>query len=223
MLNWWNSLDALQHFFAYIAIPATLILCIQTILLLFGLGAGGDGNLDSDTSGLDTGDGTAPDLDAPDLDTPDTDVPDSWDGEGGHALEPDPGLRIFTIRGLVAFFSVFGWAGMALSRSGMSGRLSTLIAFLLGLGAMVVLALMLRGALRLQSDGTMDLKNALGLCGTVYLTVPPRRQGTGKITLVLQGQLGEFEALTDEAEPLKTGQSVQVVGLSGPVMVVCRK
>ena len=86
-----------------------------------------------------------------------------------------------------------------------------------------LVALMLRGALRLQSDGTMDLKNALGLCGTVYLTVPPRRQGTGKITLVLQGQLGEFEALTDEAEPLKTGQSVQVVGLSGPVMVVCRK
>ncbi len=77
MLNWWNSLDALQHFFAYVAIPATLILCIQTILLLFGLGAGGDGDLDSDTSGLDTGDGTAPDLDAPDLDTPDTDVPDS--------------------------------------------------------------------------------------------------------------------------------------------------
>ena len=215
MLNWWNSLDALQHFFAYVAIPATLILCIQTILLLFGLGAGGDGDLDSDTSGLDTGDGTAPDLDAPDLDT--------RDGESGHDLAHDPGLRIFTIRGLVAFFSVFGWAGLALSRSGVPGGVSTLIAFLLGLGAMVVLALMLRGALRLQSDGTMDLKNALGLCGTVYLTVPPRRQGTGKITLVLQGQLGEFEALTDEAEPLKTGQSVQVVGLSGPIMVVCRK
>lgn len=218
MLNWWNSLDALQHFFAYVAIPATLILCIQTVLLLFGLGAGGDGELDSDTSGLDTGDGTAPDLDAPD-----TDVPDSWDGEGGHDLAHDPGLRIFTIRGLVAFFSVFGWAGLALSRSGVPGGVSTLIAFLLGLGAMVVLALMLRGALGLQSDGTMDLKNALGLCGTVYLTVPPRRQGTGKITLVLQGQLGEFEALTDEPEPLKTGQSVQVIGLSGPIMVVCRK
>ena len=218
MLNWWNSLDALQHFFAYVAIPATLILCIQTVLLLFGLGAGGDGELDSDTSGLDTGEGTAPDLDAPD-----TDVPDSWDGESGHDLAHDPGLRIFTIRGLVAFFSVFGWAGLALSRSGVPGGISTLIAFLLGLGAMVVLALMLRGALGLQSDGTMDLKNALGLCGTVYLTVPPRRQGTGKITLVLQGQLGEFEALTDEPEPLKTGQSVQVIGLSGPIMVVCRK
>ena len=41
--------------------------------------------------------------------------------------------------------------------------------------------------------------------------------------MVLQGQLGEFEALTDEPEPLKTGQSVQVIGLSGPIMVVCRK
>ena len=90
MLNWWNSLDALQHFFAYVAIPATLILCIQTVLLLFGLGAGGDGELDSDTSGLDTGDGTTPDLDAPDLDTPDADVPD-----GGCVLSRAPGPLFF--------------------------------------------------------------------------------------------------------------------------------
>lgn len=223
MLNWWNSLTALQHFFAYVAIPATLILCIQTILLLFGLGAGGDGDLDSDTSGLDTPDLDAPDLDAPDLDTPDLDAPGGWEGGAGHELAHDPGLRIFTIRGLVAFFSVFGWAGLALSRGGMPGAAAVPIAFLLGLAAMGVLALMLRSALRLQSDGTMDLKNALGLCGTVYLTVPPRRQGTGKISLVLQGQLGEFDALTDEPEPLKTGAAVQVIGLSGGLMVVCRK
>ena len=119
-------------------------------------------------------------------------MPDSWDGDSSHALEPDPGLRIFTIRGLVAFFSVFGWAGLALSRSGVPGGVSTLIAFLLGLGAMVVLALMLQGALRLQSDGTMDLKNALGLCGTVYLTVPPRRQGTGKSHWFCKGSWGNL-------------------------------
>ena len=57
----------------------------------------------------------------------------------------------------------------------------------------------------------------------MYLTVPPGRSSPGKVTLTVQEQLTEFEALTDEAEPLKTGQSVQVVGLSGPVMVVCRK
>ena len=210
MLNWWNSLEPLQHFFAYVAIPATLILCIQTILLLFGLGADGDGDPGSD----------APDPSLPDADG---DGDWDWDGEDGPAGNADPGLRIFTVRGLVAFFSVFGWAGLAFSRGGMAAGFATALALLLGLGAMVLLALMLRGALRLQSDGTMDLKNALGLCGTVYLTIPPSRQGVGKISLVLQGQLGEFDALTDEAQPLKSGQPVQVIGLSGSVMVVCRK
>lgn len=55
MVAWWNSLTGLEQAFAYLAIPATLILVIQTLLLLFGLGHDGDADVDfePDTSGLD--------------------------------------------------------------------------------------------------------------------------------------------------------------------------
>ena len=36
-----------------------------------------------------------------------------------------------------------------------------------------------------------------GRTGTVYLTVPPGRSSPGKVTLTVQEQLTEFEALTD--------------------------
>ena len=57
MINWWNSLMPAQQILALIAIPSTLILIIQTVMVLIGFGDGGDGGdvnadevLDGDTS-----------------------------------------------------------------------------------------------------------------------------------------------------------------------------
>lgn len=57
MLNWWNSLLLIQQIFALIAIPSSLILLIQTVMLLFGFGDEGDGDVEMDADpDLDTGD-----------------------------------------------------------------------------------------------------------------------------------------------------------------------
>ena len=48
MINWWNSLTTTQQIFALIAIPSTVVIIIQTILLLIGLGDGGDADVDGD-------------------------------------------------------------------------------------------------------------------------------------------------------------------------------
>ena len=54
MAAWWQSLTPLEHILLYLAVPATLILIIQTVLLFVGGvfdsdGAAGDGGLDADT------------------------------------------------------------------------------------------------------------------------------------------------------------------------------
>lgn len=36
MAAWWQSLTALEHILLYIAVPATLVLIIQTVLLFAG-------------------------------------------------------------------------------------------------------------------------------------------------------------------------------------------
>ena len=58
IIDWWNSLGTAAQIFACVALPATLILLIQTILMFIGIGGesdgfgdGVDGNIDdiSDT------------------------------------------------------------------------------------------------------------------------------------------------------------------------------
>ena len=110
MIQWFESLSAIQRFFAYIAIPSTLILAIQTILLIFGLAGGGDGDADSDGLELEPGGGVDLDGDG------EIDIPGEDFSADDLSSAADGGLRLFTIRGFIAFFTVFGWGGLALLR-----------------------------------------------------------------------------------------------------------
>lgn len=248
MNAWWASLTWLERIFAYVAFPATLLLLLQTLMLLFGLGndSGGDGtDLDGDgVPDLDLDGDGVPDLDldgdgVPDLDLDGDGIPDTdLDGDGGPGdVDADgdgipdsghgglfAGLKLFTLRGLVAFFAVCGWGGLWLLRMGMHPIFAVFLAIAMGFWAMLLMALFLRVALTLQDDGTLDFRNALGKAGTVYLTIPACRGGEGKVHVVVQDQLRELEAVTDEEGSIPTGTEIVVVGLSGGnTLVVCRK
>lgn len=213
MEAWWHSLSTLEHILLYIAVPATLILLVQTFLLLIG-GGGEGGALD--------GDGVEVDLDGDGI--PDVILPDAggcgdplshWDGESGSpdGDTPGQGLHILTVRGVVTFLTLFGWGALCLCQTGLPQWLAVFLAVPIGLAGMVGVAVILQQALRLQYDGTLDLRNAVGLLGTVYLTIPPRRSAPGKVNVTVQEQLREFEALTDSERPIPTGRPVRILGL----------
>jgi len=201
MTIWWDSLTLLEKIAACIAFPATLILIIQTISQLFGLGGGLDGDLDIDVNG----DG----------------IPDAASGHDGDLA--DSGLRVFTVRGFISFFTLFGWGFLALSRSGASAAMSLVMAFLLGVLAMVLTGFIIFWTLRLQYDGTVDYKNALGTTGRVYIPIPAMRGGTGKVNLLIQEQYCECEAVTDEEQRIETDCEVVVSGVTGRNTLIVRR
>ncbi len=63
--------------------------------------------------------------------------------------------------------------------------------------------LMVFGVMRLlfsmRADGTLDYRNAVGLTGRVYVTIPARRSGAGQVEIMLQGRLIMAAAQTDAA------------------------
>lgn len=203
MVAWWQSLSVISQIFACVAIPTSLVLLIQTVLMLIGIGA-------------DALDGADADLDL--------------DGDGvldQEFLDPDPsgldGLRIFTVRGIIAFAVVFGWVGLVMDTAGVALWLTIVVATAAGAAMMVLLAVMMRAVMRLRSDGTLDNRNALGVSGRVYLTVPASRTGEGKVNVLLQGSYVERDAVTDEAAEIPTGCEVVVTGLSGQTTLVVKR
>lgn len=214
IIEWWNSLAVATQVFYCIAIPATLVLLIQTVLMLIGIGDDADGFDDADL------DGVLDDMDASDASDGifgDDDISDAADIAGFD------GLRVFTLRGLVAFFVVFGWIGVAMQGADVSLWITVPVAAVCGFAMMVALAFLIRAVLKLRSDGNTDNRNAVGTAGKVHLTVPPSRSGEGKVHVMLQGAYVERNAVTDSEEAIPTGSEVVVVGVSGQTDLVVKR
>lgn len=136
---------------------------------------------------------------------------DAHDAGVSHAHE---GLNLFSVRAISAGVAFFGLAGLGGLRLGWPMLLSLLAAVLTGGAAMFFVALALRSMLRLESDGSIRMENALGVEAQVYVPIPGERTGAGKVTLMIQGRTVECQAVT-RGVALTTGTAVLVVDVLG--------
>lgn len=214
-MDWWNELTGLQQFFASIAVPATLVMVVQLVLLILGLshGDGADGADGADAHAeLHLHDGIH-------------DLSDGHSHDGCEHLhsgadhhdinghEEINGLRLLTLRGIIAFLSIGGWMGVAAISWSMPVPAVFILAFCAGALAMYFVAWTIRAALRLQQSGNVQPENAIGKDGKVYLPIPASKGGKGKVSIIVQDRLCELDAVTDANRILKTGESIFVKGI----------
>ncbi len=136
-----------------------------------------------------------------------------------HLDHPDFGGHL-SFRTVVAFVTFFGLGGMAASSGGLATSVSLVIAVVAGSCAFWLVGLAMMQLSRLRSEGTIEINNALGAEGRVYLTVPGERSGTGAVTVPIQGRSMQFKAVTAGPE-LATGRLCKVVGVhAGNTLVI---
>ncbi len=133
--------------------------------------------------------------------------------EHGHGESHSWLVGVLTFRTLAAAITFFGLGGwLAIKQPQFDGPLSLLFAGLAGGAALFAVAWMMRSLARLQTEGNVHIQRSVGRTGTVYLTVPGKKSGVGKVQLNLQNRTVEYQAVTSE-EPLPTGAKVVVVGI----------
>jgi len=137
------------------------------------------------------------------------------DLDAGHGHEVSEGLNLLSVRALSAGTAFFGVTGSAALAGGLPVWLATVAAAVVGLSATVAVGAIVRGMGRLESDGVVRIEGAIGSPGTVYLRIPARRAGAGKVMLALQDRLVELRAVTAGQE-LPTGASVVVTDVVAP-------
>lgn len=132
------------------------------------------------------------------------DVDAEVDGDGGI------GFQFLSFKNLMGFLTIFGWSGIACLDGGLSKGLVVVISVICGLLMMTAMAALFYYLAKLQSSGTLKLKNALNQIGEVYLTIGANRSKIGKVSINVQGTLRELEALTDETHDLTQSNVVRV-------------
>lgn len=154
--------------------------------------------------------------------------------DGGHDIGHDTGqdmdadhdsdssFKLLSLQGITAFFMIFGLVGLALSKQGKAATLGAVVgAAAAGFFSMWVMAKIFKGMSRLQSDGTLDIRNAVDQEGTVYLRIPA--EGEGKVQVTVQGSLREMTAISKYKTEIKTGERIVVDSITADNILVVRK
>ena len=68
--------------------------------------------------------------------------------------------------------------------------------------------------MKLSTDKTFQMDDALGVIGDTYLRIPGEKKGTGKVMVSVRGSMHEIDAMTEGAE-IPTGTKVRVTKVIG--------
>lgn len=192
--DWWNALPVLTQAFYAAASVLSLLFLWQLVMALTGLGHHGDvptaGDMHVETD-LQTGVGT---MEA---------------HAAGDVAETITSFRLISVRSVLAFFTLFFWAGAFYLTAGLPMHTALLYGVLWGLGAGLLVAWLINLLRRTAESGTARISECVGAEGSVYLRIPPG--GTGEVRVVIGGRMTHLPARATGDQEIPPGSAVRVV------------
>jgi hypothetical protein len=198
MEAWWQGLTTLNKGFAISALFFTVMFLWQMASMAIGF----DGDTHSDVAheGLDHGD---------------VHVSGGHEGmeqaHGGphhHPLGGEAAFTLVSLRSVIAFTTLFSWAGTLYLMGGTSAILAIFYSLAWGLAAMFGVAYLVFKLVQLQETGNITLWSCIGEEARVYMNVPS--EGAGKVRVMVGGVLCFVNARSGTGEPLAAGTRVRV-------------
>jgi len=125
------------------------------------------------------------------------------------------------LQSIAAAVAFFGLGGAAVLSSGAPMWSAVAVGAVAGVAAASGVAVMLRSMTAFESDGTLPIDAAIGALGQVYVSIPARQAGRGKVHVTVRDRLVEYEAMTN-GDALASGAPVLVTDVAGTdALVVC--
>ncbi len=180
ILDAYEAFPPALKFYWAVAFAATLVFVIQMALTFIGVNHADGG---ADAGMADAGDST--------LDT------------GG-------AVQLFTVRNIINFLLGVGWGGVCFWNAFDNHHIVTVLAFMCGLAFVAAFMLMFKQVMKLQRGGNFRLEDCVGMTCGVYLRIPARRAGSGKVQISPHGSVQEVDAVTDGESQIATGAKVRV-------------
>ena len=184
MEHYWNlyaELPTLMQIFWGCALISTVIMVIQFILSLCGMG---DVDMDVDMS-------------------------------AGDGLDAATGMDLFSIKNVVIFFVGFGWAGISFREIIPQDGLLILAALACGCFFVASFMLIFKQMMKFEGNGAVRMEESVGKKAEVYLRIPAKRNGKGKVQVSLNGVAREYDAVTNDDEMIPSGKIVDIIGSTG--------
>lgn len=140
----------------------------------------------------------------------------------------DFSFKFFSLMSIASFSMVGGTAGLyTITRFDEPGAVAIILALAVtcvaGLGMAYIVHKLRATILKLQSEGTVDIANAVGKTAKVYLSIKPNQMG--KVEVDVQGRRKYIDAVAeDSSAEFLTGSLVKIVSSrDGNLLVVAKQ
>ena len=180
---WWTDLTTLNQILYIVAIFFSAFFVWQLLAVLFGLGNVSDAGFSGDTNLGDAG-------------------PELNDGTVAS-------FKLLSIRSLIAFGMLFGWAGALYLQRGLDTQTALLYALVWGSAGMLVVAYFFRGIRQLTETGNASLDTCVGTAGEVYLDIP--EGGAGQVRVLESGAVTYVSARGRKGMPISAKTPVRIL------------
>lgn len=212
MMEWWYNLPPVAQWLYVAAAFFSVFFLWQLIAAIMGLGHdaeadAADGHVDVHVE-ADAADAHAGDVDAGAHGAA-YDHVEHLSGE--EAAASIAAFKLLSIRSILAFFTLFCWAGALYLTVGVGVGLALVYGICWGLSGMFAVALIFFGMRRLTETGTAHLGTCVGTAGAVYLNIPSG--GQGEVRVAVGGVISHVKARSAGGAEIKAGTPIRVVRL----------
>ncbi|SMP17939.1 hypothetical protein SAMN06265367_102821 [Algoriphagus winogradskyi] len=140
-----------------------------------------------------------------------------FDGDLDSADAP---FQMFSFRNLVNFLLGFSWTGISFYKLIPNTTLLIMLSLAVGFAFVYFFFLIIKQIQKLGEDNTFRLEKTLDKIAEVYLAIPGRMQGKGKIMVSLNGSVREIDAMTEQ-DKIETNATVKIKRVeSGNILIV---
>ena len=96
------------------------------------------------------------------------------------------------------------------------------IGMMFSLGFVWLFFIIIKQITKLAEDNTFKLEEAIHKTGSVYLSIPAHKTGTGKISISVKGSQKELSAIS-LGDRIETGSAIKVIGVEGSNLLIVEK
>lgn len=142
-----------------------------------------------------------------------------FDGNLDHVDAP---FQLFSLRNLINFLLGFGWTGVAFYEAISNKGILIGLAVVVGIIFVAIFLMLIKQIIKLTEDNTFKIESLYGKTGEVYINIPPRKLGKGKIQISVNGTNHEMDAMTHSDLMIPSSTMVQVTAIENNLLLVTK-
>jgi len=131
----------------------------------------------------------------------------------------DSNFQVFSFRNLINFLLGFSWTGISFYNR-IPNALLVVVSIAVGCLFIYMFFVIIRELQKLAEDNSFTYDETLNKSADVYLTIPGKKAGKGKIIISVRGSVRELDAMTDNEEKIPTGSVVKIIRIENENILI---